>query len=368
MYFNRIIKLQTKNFRNLSNEIIKFSNGINCIFGENGNGKTNILEAVYFLANRKSFRKNTSYSQILSIECENPEIIFSSAIKDNDENIHAYTSTVNNDFSNFYLDNVLKKRKINFDVVILGAFDAHNFFSSASNRRSWFDHHIGLIDANYNKLLGRYSKIIKFRNAILSNKSTNDWKRQLDSIENDYIKTSIEIVKSRKSFLKELTPKTTEIFQDLFSERHSLILELNSQFSGKNEEEIKKIIQNSLEKERSIGHTINGIHKDDFIPLFDGINAMDYCSLGQQKISFLGLKFAYIELFRYKCMFYPIVLIDDVSGELDMGRWGRLINYLKKKDFQVLITTANEKFREELEQIDGANKIFVSSGKIFNQN
>ena len=115
-----------------------------------------------------------------------------------------------------------------------------------------------------------------------------------------------------------------------------------------------------------IGHTSYGIHKDDYLFEFDGVNAYDYCSLGQQKMSYLSLLFAYIELFRYKFTAYPIVLIDDVSGELDASRWARLIQYLKDAEFQVLITTANEKFREELEKIEGTTvmRIRITQGAI----
>ena len=81
-------------------------------------------------------------------------------------------------------------------------------------------------------------------------------------------------------------------------------------------------------------------------------------------MSYLSLLFAYIELFRYKYMSYPIVLIDDVSGELDQHRWRRLVEYLEKQEFQVLITTANEKFEEELNRISGANKISIKHGSV----
>ncbi len=81
-------------------------------------------------------------------------------------------------------------------------------------------------------------------------------------------------------------------------------------------------------------------------------------------MSYLSLLFAYIELFRYIFTSYPMVLIDDVSGELDKLRWRRLVEYLEKRKYQVLITTANEKFKEELDKIDGANKIYVENGSI----
>jgi DNA replication and repair protein RecF len=81
-------------------------------------------------------------------------------------------------------------------------------------------------------------------------------------------------------------------------------------------------------------------------------------------MSFLSLIFAYIELFRYKFSSYPIVLIDDVSGELDQKRWKNLINYLELKKFQVMITTANENFKNELEKIPNSNKLNVVNGSI----
>ena len=76
----KLHKLQVTNFRNLNNDVFEFSDNINCIFGNNGNGKTNILEAIHFLVNRKSVRKNTSFPQIISIESETPEILFSSIL------------------------------------------------------------------------------------------------------------------------------------------------------------------------------------------------------------------------------------------------------------------------------------------------
>jgi DNA replication and repair protein RecF len=106
-----------------------------------------------------------------------------------------------------------------------------------------------------------------------------------------------------------------------------------------------------------------GIHRDDYVFHFDGFNSFEYCSLGQQKMSFLSLIFAYIELFRYKYTSYPIVLIDDVSGELDSRRWKNLITYLKDKKFQVMITTANENFRKELESIEESTKFYIENGE-----
>ena len=83
----KVKKLQAQNFRNLRKDVFEFSLGINCIFGQNGNGKTNLLEAVHLLTNKKSFRKNTSYSQMINIEGESPEMIIQSVFESGDEQV-----------------------------------------------------------------------------------------------------------------------------------------------------------------------------------------------------------------------------------------------------------------------------------------
>ena len=128
--------------------------------------------------------------------------------------------------------------------------------------------------------------------------------------------------------------------------------------------DILAILNKNRELDIISGRTSYGVHKDDYVLLFDGLNSFDYCSLGQQKMSFLSLIFAYIELFRYKFNSNPIVLIDDVSGELDKKRWGSLIEYLKSRQFQVFITTANENFKTELEKLHNSKNILVSEGQI----
>ena len=175
---------------------------------------------------------------------------------------------------------------------------------------------------------------------------------------------SFLIVQKKKEFLLELEKYCSVTFKIIFNETHKLKLELDSKFSNLSSEEIHKFYLESLEMDCLIGHTKNGVHRDDYIFNFDGFNSYEYCSLGQQKMSFLSLLFAYIELFRYKFNSYPIVLIDDVSGELDERRWKNLIGYLQAKKFQVLITTANENFKKELEQIENARKIIIQDGKV----
>ncbi len=359
----KISKLQVTNFRNLNPDIITFSKGINCILGENGNGKTNILEAINVLATKKSFRKNTSFPQFLSIDGEKPEIIFSSVIHNQENEILSYTSKMTNEGILWFVNGSPTKKKLDIKVVFINPFDSYGFHNNASDRREWIDYFLSQLDVDYKKNLTKYNTAIKFRNTLLSKKPSK-YREQVLAGDVELANLSTYLTAKRIDFIEALEPIIEETFQQLFSEKHSLKINLDSRIIGASASNVQKMLANNLENDCERGHTTYGPHKDDYVLLFDGLNSFDFCSLGQQKMSYLSLLFAYIELFRYKYMSYPIVLIDDVSGELDQYRWRRLVEYLEKREFQVLITTANEKFKEELERINGANNIHIKNGSI----
>ena len=358
----KISKLQVTNFRNLNSEIITFTNGINCILGENGNGKTNILEAINVLATKKSFKKNTSFPQFLSIDGGKPEIIFSSVLENNDEKI-SYSSKMTNETILWFLDGSPIKKKLDIKIVFINPFDSYGFHNSASDRREWIDFFISQLDQHYKKSLAKYNQSIKFRNALLSKKPSK-FKEQIKATDPELSLLAMYLTARRIEFLREIEPFIARTFQQIFSVKHNLQIQLSSKIANLSAINVQQIFLNNLETDCERGHTSYGPHKDDYLLLFDGLNSYDFCSLGQQKMSYLSLLFAYIELFRYKYTSYPIVLIDDVSGELDQHRWRRLVEYLEKREFQVLITTANEKFKEELDRISDANKIHIKNGSI----
>ncbi len=359
----KIKKLQVQNFRNLDNQIIDFSPKINCILGENGNGKTNILEAIQVISTKKSFRKNQSFPQFLSIDCEKPEIIFSSVFIDFENNPFSYSSKLTTEEVFYFQNGKPIKKRIDIQTVFINPFDSYGFHTNSQDRRDWMDKYLSQIDDVYKKSLSRYQTALRFRNTLLS-KRPPKYIEQIRAGLKDFAQLSFDITQKRILFLNELTPFMKESFKELFLEAHDLGINLETRIKSLSPEEIEKMYEIQLEKDVERGHTSYGPHKDDYVLLFDGFNSFDFCSLGQQKMSYLSLLFAYIELFRYKYSSYPIVLIDDVSGELDQHRWRRLVEYLEKSQFQVLVTTANEKFKEELERIEGANKIHIKNGTI----
>jgi len=359
----KIKKLQPQNFRNLKNNIFDFAPGINCILGDNGNGKTNLLEAVYLVTNKKSFRKNTDYSQMINIEGENPELIIQSVFENQDNELLPYSLRITDSHEERFFNNKLEKSKTPATSVFINPFDAYNFHTSSSFRRQWLDSHISLGDKEYRQVLTRFQKSIRFRNSILGFGGKNA-SSQLRAIDEQVAEYSEFLTNKRVEFLETLNKFITPTFRSIFSTDHTLELNLDSLFVHWDKKRIFDFYRHQENSDIKAEVTQVGVHRDDFIFSFDGLNAFEFCSLGQQKMAFLSLIFAYIELFRYKFTSYPIVLIDDVSGELDSQRWKNLVQYLETKSFQVLITTANENFGKELEKIPASKKFYIEHGQL----
>jgi DNA replication and repair protein RecF len=361
----KLSRISTKNFRNLQMDIVEFGPGINCILGENGHGKTNLLEAIYFIINRKSFRKKTGFTQILSMDVEKPEIFLSSAFRTENNDEFSFSGKVKANEYEWYLNGKISKKKIDSEIIFINPFDSHSFHHLPVFRREWIDRHLCLLDSKYRSSLSQYQKLIKQRNTLLLQKPFH-WRELIESFHENFVILTQVILEKRHEFCQNLNQFISPTFKAIFSEEHSFEMQISSHFHSKNQAEISKLIKDNFSKDAEAGITLKGVHRDDYQLLFDGFLSYEYCSLGQQKMGFLALLFAYIELFRYKFSTYPIVLIDDVSGELDRRRWKNLINYLSEKNFQVLITTANEEFRKELELIKGIKKIRVSTGIVEN--
>ena len=360
----KIQKLQVQNFRNLSSDIISFSSGINCIFGDNGNGKTNILEALYFIITRRSFRKNTSFPQFLSFNGENEEISLMALFEERDqEKKITYSGRIREKGGEWHLQGKPTYKKIEVGIIFINPFEGQAFHHTPSVRRNWVNIHLSQLDFSYKKNLKRYNEILKFRNSLLQ-KRPYQYRQQIKAIDSEMAPLAINISSRRRKFLEEIQPFVQKVFQDIFDVNDSLRINLESQVVSSDDREYLKMLEQNLIKDEQLRRTSYGVHRDDYTLLLNGLNSFDYASLGQQKMSYLSLLFAYIELFRYKFMSLPIVLLDDVSGELDEVRWEHLVNYLKKSSLQLLITTANKKFEKELGKIEGVKKILVKQGVV----
>jgi DNA replication and repair protein RecF len=356
-----IEKIRADNFRNLSPAIFNFSSKINCIFGPNGNGKTNLLELIYFVTNSKSFRKNTDFTEMISVDSSKPEFVVQAVVQ-HDKHPVSVSGRVFDHDQQWFADNEPLKKKFWSPSVFINPFDSYSFHTSSTFRRHWFDQHFSLLGSDYKKTLNRFTKALRFRNSLLQMGPQSSVKAQILAIDEQFSEYCEHLGFLREEFLTEFNSFLTPTFSQLFSEEYSLKLERQTNLSSSAAQNIFAQLRVNESSDFKTRTTNLGIHRDDYIFLFNGINAYQYCSLGQQKMGFLSLLFAYIELFRYKFNSYPIVLIDDVSGELDSTRWKKLIAYLSQKDFQVLITTANQNFKNELEKVPGVYSFEIRNG------
>ena len=354
-----IQKVRLTNFRNLSEQIIEFESNVNCICGNNGNGKTNLLEAIYFSVNKKSFRKKASFQQILSADSGKPEILSSMTVANKSDDTDFYSILWESDKYTCILNNQKKIRKPNLNCVFVSPFDSFSFHNESSFRRNLIDSFISRIAPEYKKVLSDYIKLLRQKNSLL--KSTQHI-AQIDAIDTVLAEKIAFIVKYRVKFISDINPYLKEIYHDIFSDSVSLELEIESKFIGCDANSVKNLLIDQRGEDLTYRVSKIGSNRDNLLLNFNGFNSIDFCSSGQQKMAYLSLLFAYINLFRYKFREFPIVLIDDVSGELDSIRLDLLIKYLFKADYQVILTTANKEFEQRLQSFGKVNLINVKDG------
>ncbi len=319
-----IKEILLKNFRNYDNQKIEFSDSVNIITGNNGSGKTNIIEAISILSGSKSFR-NAKDKDIIKWGSDS---YFCKAFLEEDNNSVFECGFISNG------KNTEKKRKI--DSII---FSASDFFgkiltvifspediliidSYPETRRKYFDGVISKFDELYLKNLMQYKKILKYRNYILkSGKDENTIKKELSVWNDNFSETAVYITKKRKEFIKAFSSEFSEVY-NTFSFNHSesyFVYKSDNQFLSKNDFMIK--IEKSLRKDINSFSTTIGPHKDDYIlNSFGDKTFSEFASQGQKRIASVSMKFAeknITEKFRDQ---KAIILIDDVFSELDKLR------------------------------------------------
>ena len=259
---NTIHQFRVENFRNIRSKYIEFSNHINVILGNNGNGKTNLLEAIYYLFQGQSFRKKNSFPQMLSSDCVKSEIIFNASFFKNskDQYISGFQHLKG---SHFFLNNK-KSNRCKLDMIFISPHDAFLFFNDSVFRRDKVNQLFCILDLEYKSYQTSFNKILKQKNSLLKGSIKTDL--QLLGIYNQKLSVLTElIIKKKQKLISEINPYLKNIFEKIFGEMISLRVELKSQFEGFSSElQIFKIFQNNIEKELILKTTQDGQHKDDF--------------------------------------------------------------------------------------------------------
>ena len=336
-----IASLKLINFRNFSNLELNFSENKNIIIGDNGEGKTNIVEAIFVLALTKSFRTNDDDNLIKE---NNSLFKVEGSIK---------SSFVNN-YKIIYQDGV-KVVKINNNKI--NKFS--DYISNINVILFSINVEISQLDNNYVKYLNYYNKILKQRNSYLKtlyNSSVNyDY---LNIIDNQLVDYGFKIYEIRKKFIEDINNLITDIYINLGGTKKLEIIYKSDYLEFNNIDDIVSNYKSYVSKDINLGSTQFGIHRDDFVFSLDGQDAKVFASEGQQKNSVISFKLAELEIFNLKNSEYPILILDDLFSELDLKKIGKILNYISK-DIQTFITTT------DLKKI---KKSYLKNSKIFRLN
>ena len=342
-----IKKAEFTSFRNIESESISFSPGVNVIYGENAQGKTNILEGIYIFARGKSFRaikdkelisfgKNIAYSR-LEFESEGKITTLGVEICSNKPK-HFYRNNIKMQRTS---DIIGEFRSVLFCPLHLGIIS-----DSPSVRRSFLDVAISQLRPVYIRMLSKYNNYIMNRNAILKKEEAYEGKLDdlIDVYSEQLSELSADISVIRKEYIEKLDKWVRIFFEEMTNGRELPTIRYDADHSLKNDAEREEIKQKYLtlyhenkERELKYGATLYGIHKDDMKIEINGRDARLFASQGQQRSLALAMKMAEGEISKEATGEYPVFLLDDVLSELDEKRRKYILSSIDKR--QVIITT-----------------------------
>ena len=351
----KIHHLKLLNFRNYEKMEVSFSPNYNIIFGNNGSGKTNLVESIYVLALTKSFRG--SVDKILLM---------------NSKDVCRIEGEVSDKYTNKYkliLKDGGKKVKINdtkidklsdyiskISVVLFNPDDLRFIKDSPTIRRKAINLEISQINNVYLKNLNMYNKLLKQRNSYLktTNINANSSSEFLNILTNKLVDYGEKIYESRKKYINLLNQKIGDLYNSICGIQ-DLVLEYSSDYNNFDRDKILKKYQDNLNKDIILGKTTLGIHHDDIKFKLQGFNIKDYGSEGQQKNAIIAYKLTELEIFYQIRGNYPILILDDLFSELDRFKINNILNLINE-DIQTFITTT---------EIDKINNNVLKKSKLF---
>ena len=354
-------KINLINFRNIKKLQLSFDKKINILIGDNAQGKTNILESIYFLALTKSYRtndfnlinKDESFTKIKAeLKDNNVYKNLSVEIKDEIKKVK-----INNNEVSKISDYIT-----NLNVILVCPEDINILQGTPAERRNFLNIELSQLSKNYIKKYNEFNKILKIRNNYLKMlyNSSNPDTRYLDSLTENLIEREIDIYQERNNFIDLINENVSNIYEDILGIKNFHIeYETNIDFDNFETEHLKdrisKKYKQSLRKEIDNGMTLYGPHRDDLRFMIGEDDIKLYGSQGQQKVAIIALKLSEISIFRNLIKSSPIILLDDVFSELDVKTRNKLIKYIDD-DIQVIITTNDTR---------GINRKFLETAKIF---
>ena len=354
-------KLQLYNFRNYEDRFFTFSEELNCIVGENGSGKTNLLDAIYFLTLCKSSIHNQDQ---LSIRFEEDfcmiEGVFENENKKADISINLQKGGKKSVLADKKPYEKLSEHIGKYPVVLIAPNDTDLIRDGAETRRKLFDGIFSQLSLPYLQNYLLYNKSLDQRNSLLKQfAEQNYFDADLLKIYTDQLLTLGKLIfTERKKFIEAFTPLFAKHYEAISESREKVNLNYVSDLEDEN---FEKLFIKNTERDLAAQRTTKGVHKDEYEFLMEDMPIKKFGSQGQRKSYAMALKLAQFDFLTQVKNTKPILLLDDIFDKLDDNRIKRLIEMIDQKLFgQVFITDARPERTREL--LSGSKVNFIETG------
>ncbi|PQB07143.1 DNA recombination protein RecF [Polaribacter filamentus] len=353
-------KISLVNFKNIESQTFDFQQKINCFVGDNGVGKTNVLDAIYYLSFAKSYFNSVA---IQNIKHNEPFFMIEGEYILNDRTEKIVCSLKRGQ------KKVLKRNGKNYEkfsehigqipLVIISPADRDLVTEGSDTRRKFIDGVISQQNKTYLQDLIFYNKVLSQRNALLKYFAANRTFDALNlSVYNEQLAIyGTKIYEVRKDFLEKFIPIFNEKYQIISGDKESVNLIYKSQLQDFS---MLEALKKSLEKDKILQYTTSGIHKDDLNFEIEEYPIKKFGSQGQQKSYLIALKLAQFEFIKQQSNIIPILLFDDIFDKLDENRVLQIIELVNNDEFgQIFITdTHSERTENIVKQSNKPYKIF----------
>ncbi len=370
-------KISLANFKSYEYKSFEFSERVNCIVGENGTGKTNLLDAIYFLALTKS---SISNQDALSISHEAEYMMVEGCFSMVDvrfsmfgnkvfeverETEHQTEASVASNTEHLITISlqrgqkkaVLRDKKAyerisehigKFPVVMLSPNDTDVIRDGSEERRKFFDGVMAQLDSEYLENLLQYNRLLLQRNSLLKQFADRNYTDNLllDVYSDPLVEVGLKLYKARNQFITEFLPIFKKHYSTLSDAREEVEMIYESEAGAEN---FAQVFRRNRQRDLAAQRTTIGSHKDDFIFEINGFTLRKFGSQGQQKSFVIALKLAQFEMLTKVKSFPPLLLLDDIFDKLDDRRIQQLINMMVDGTFsQVFITDARPERTHQL--------------------
>ncbi len=331
------------NFKNFDDISLDLNPSVNCFLGNNGEGKTNLLDAIYYLSYTKSYF-NSIDSQ--NIKFGEPFFVNQGVFELKGELFNVYCGVKKGTKKQFKLNKKnyakLAEHIGKFPVVLITPYDSNLILEGSELRRKFLDSLISQFDRGYLDDLIRYNKLLNNRNATLKQMAERGSFNPdlLEVIDFQLMEKGTRIYNTRKDFLDDFIPVFNQFYRDISNQSEQVDLNYSSALHHSS---FEKLLSDNLERDRRLTYTSQGIHKDDLeFKIMGDYSLKKFASQGQQKSFLIALKLAQFEYIKQQKGFPPILLLDDIFDKLDDNRVSYILKLIANNNLgQTFITDTN---------------------------